>query len=160
MLTSPAMEWPQLFYDRRRGDDCPFCEDGRPDETPFGTRIFTGEVSDAYLQRAAIQRGYTLVVWRGRHVAEPTQLSESEAAQYWSELLRVARVLERHLEPVKMNYNVLGNEVPHLHTHVLPRYADDPRPGWPFPFPEESPGQLPEAEFRADADALRALLKS
>jgi diadenosine tetraphosphate (Ap4A) HIT family hydrolase len=132
------------------------CSEGRPDETPFGIRIHAGAVSDAYLQRAAIQRGYTIVVWRGRHVAEPTELGEQEAAQYWHELLRVGRALERTLEPVKLNYDLLGNSVPHLHTHVIPRYADDPKPGWPFPFPDEEPGSLPDDELRRDADALRA----
>jgi len=135
------------------------CSQGRPDETPFGIRILAGEVSDAYLQRPGIQRGYTVVIWRGPHVAEPTELSQDEAAAYWREVLAVGRALERHLEPVKVNYELLGNSLPHLHTHVLPRYADDPRPGWPFPFPEEDPPPHPEEELRADADALRALFR-
>ena len=134
------------------------CEQGRPDETPYGARIFAGAVSDAYLQRAAIQRGYTVVVWRGRHVAEPTELEPDEAAAYWQELLRVGRALETHLEPVKLNYNLLGNSLPHLHAHVIPRYADDPKPGWPFPFPEEEPPPIGEEPFRRDVSALRELL--
>ena len=136
------------------------CAEGRPDETPLGARILAGSVSDAYLQRADIQRGYTVVVWRGRHVAEPTELDPDEAAAYWAELLHVGRALEAHLSPVKMNYNLLGNSLPHLHTHVVPRYADDPRPGWPFPFPEEEQPPLPEDEFRRDVAALRALTGS
>jgi diadenosine tetraphosphate (Ap4A) HIT family hydrolase len=56
---------------------------------------------------------------------------------------------------VKVNYETLGNSMPHLHTHVMPRYALDPRPGWPFPYPEEAPA-LDEDEFRADVEALRA----
>ncbi len=134
------------------------CEQGRPDETPDGARIFAGDVADAYLQRADIQRGYSVVVWRGRHVAEPTELEPEEAAAYWLEVLRVGRALERHLEPVKLNYDVLGNSLPHLHTHIIPRYADDPKPGWPFPFPEDDPPPIDEVGFRADVDALRALL--
>jgi diadenosine tetraphosphate (Ap4A) HIT family hydrolase len=55
-----------------------------------------------------------------------------------------------------MNYDVLGNSLPHLHTHVLPRYADDPKPGWPFPFPEGDPGAIEEEAFRRDLEALRA----
>jgi diadenosine tetraphosphate (Ap4A) HIT family hydrolase len=134
------------------------CEQGRPEETEYGTRIFGGDVSDAYLQKAGIQRGYTISIWRGRHVAEPTELSEDEASAYWLEVLRVGRALEAQLQPVKLNYDVLGNSLPHLHTHVIPRYADDPRPGWPFPFPTEEPAPHDEAEFRADVDALRGLL--
>ena len=131
------------------------CEEGRPDETQFGSRILAGEVSDVYLQRRNVQRGYTVVVWRGRHVAEPTELSPEEAAQYWLEILEVGRRLESHLQPVKLNYETLGNSMPHLHTHVMPRYALDPRPGWPFPYPEEA-ARLDEDEFRADVEALRA----
>lgn len=158
MLTSPPVEWPDSFYALRRGEGCPLCEQGRPDENEWGVRIFAGEVSDAYLQRAGIQRGYTIVIWRGRHVAEPTELSPEEAAAYWHELLHVGRALEQHLVPVKMNYDLLGNSLPHLHTHVVPRYADDPRPGWPFPFPEHEPAPHPEDELRADVGALRQLL--
>ena len=149
------MEWPQSFYDLKRGEGCPMCEQGRPEETEYGARFFAGEVSDAYLQKADIQRGYSVVIWRGRHVAEPTELSPDEASQYWLELLEAGRRLERVLEPVKLNYDVLGNSLPHLHTHVIPRYADDPKPGWPFPFPEDEPGSIDEEAFRRDVEALR-----
>lgn len=152
------MEWPPEFYALRRGEGCPMCAEGRPEETDFGLRILAGDVADAYLQRRAVQRGYTIVIWRGRHVAEPTELNELEAATYWFELLAVGRALESHFAPVKLNFDILGNSLPHLHTHVVPRYADDPRPGWPFPFPDEEAGPHPEAELRADADALRRLL--
>ncbi len=130
------------------------CAEGRPEETRFGIRFFAGEVTDAYLQRPNIQRGYTIVIWRGRHVAEPTELDEQEAAQYWKELLQVGRALEEALEPVKLNYDLLGNSLPHLHTHVIPRYADDPKPGWPFPFPEDEPGPRDADGLRLDAEAL------
>ena len=102
------------------------CAQGRPEETEYGIRFFAGEVADAYLQRAKIQRGYTVVVWRGRHVAEPTELSAEEAAQYWLEVLEAGRRLELHLQPVKLNYDLLGNSLPHLHTHVDPALRGRP----------------------------------
>ena len=39
---------------------------------------------------------------------------------------------ERLYRPVKMNLLTMGNAVPHLHTHVVPRYHDDPAPGAPI----------------------------
>jgi hypothetical protein len=51
--------------------------------------------------------------------------------------------------------DVLGNAVPHLHTHLVPRYANDPRPGWPFPFPDPDPPAMPEDRLLRDAEALR-----
>jgi diadenosine tetraphosphate (Ap4A) HIT family hydrolase len=152
------VEWPAAFYDQRAGKGCPMCEEGRPESTPHGVRFYAGEVSDAYLMRADIQRGLTIVVWRGRHVAEPTELPDHEAAAYGREVLRVGRALERVLTPVKLNYSVLGNSVPHLHTHIVPRYADDPRPGWPFPFPDPDPAPMPEARLMRDVEALRRAL--
>jgi diadenosine tetraphosphate (Ap4A) HIT family hydrolase len=152
-----AVEWPDEFYALRRGEGCPMCAEGRPDSSHGGARIFAGEVADAYLSRDDIQRGYTIVTWRGRHVAEPTELEPGEAAAYWLEVLRVGGAIERAFGPVKMNYDVLGNSVPHLHTHVVPRYADDPKPGWPFPFPDEA-SPIVEAVYQTDVEALRALL--
>lgn len=131
------------------------CAEGRPDATAGGVRFFAGETSDAYLRRPNIQRGLSIVVWRGRHVAEPTELSDEEAARYWREVLIAGRAIEDTMQPVKMNYNMLGNSLPHLHTHIVPRYADDPRPGWPFPFPENDPADIPADALAQQVDALR-----
>jgi diadenosine tetraphosphate (Ap4A) HIT family hydrolase len=120
--------------------------------------LHAGRYSDAYLQRATWQPGYTVVTWRGRHVAEPTELDDEEASGYWRELLQVAAALQRHYQPVKMNYQTLGNVVPHLHTHLLPRFARDPAPGRPLPFPEGERPSLPEETLRRDALALRSLI--
>lgn len=87
-------------------------------------------------------------------MVEPTELSGDEAATYGREVLIVGRALETAFSAVKMNYNVLGNSMPHLHTHVVPRYADDPRPGWPFPFPEP----MPRERLARDVALLRAAL--
>ncbi|HEY6762088.1 MAG TPA: HIT family protein [Baekduia sp.] len=152
------MQWSEEFYAWRAGDGCPSCAEGRPEETRWGVRFFAGAVSDAYLVRADIQQGLSIVVWRGRHVVEPTDLGDDEAAAYGREVLAVGRALQDAFAPIKMNYNVLGNSGPHLHTHVIPRYADDPRPGWPFPFPDPEPGPMPEERLARDVALLRAAL--
>jgi diadenosine tetraphosphate (Ap4A) HIT family hydrolase len=152
------VEWPEAFYAMRRGEGCPLCVGERPDEAPWGVRFFAGQHVDGYLMRPSVQRGYSVVTWRGRHVAEPTELTNGEAAAWWRGLVAVGRALEQHFEPVKLNYELFGNSVPHLHAHVLPRYADDPRPGWPFPWPDEDPPPFPDEDLRRDAAALRALL--
>jgi diadenosine tetraphosphate (Ap4A) HIT family hydrolase len=153
------VEWPARFYERKRGIGCPLCDEGRPDETAHGIRFFAGRVADAYLFRLGVQRGLSHVYWRGRHVVEPTELEPAEAALFWEELLVAGRALEQVFEPVKMNYDILGNAVPHLHVHLVPRYADDPRPEWPFPFPAEDPPPFPEEQLRADIERLRAAVR-
>jgi diadenosine tetraphosphate (Ap4A) HIT family hydrolase len=55
-----------------------------------------------------------------------------------------------------MNYETLGNSLPHLHTHLLPRYLVDPRPGRPFPLPDPgTTGLVPEARLLAEVAAIR-----
>ena len=143
-----------------RGEACPMCESGRVDETPHGIRFFNGEWSDAYLGREGPARGYAYVIWRGRHVAEPTELTAAEATGYWQEVLHAARAIERHFEPCKMNYQLLGNGVPHLHTHLIPRYLDDVAPGGPLPSAAWKQGEadpIPEVRLREDVEALRRI---
>ena len=117
-------EWPANWADLVRGIGCPMCQQGRPESDAFGVRVHEGRYSDAYLQRADVQRGYTVVIWRGRHVSEPTELSEAEAAGYWAEVLTVAGALIAVYQPLKMNYETLGNSLPHLHTHLIPRFGE------------------------------------
>jgi diadenosine tetraphosphate (Ap4A) HIT family hydrolase len=152
------VEWSEEFYAWRAGDGCPSCAEGRPQSTRIGERWFAGERCDAYLVRADIQRGLTIAVFRGRHVVEPMDLSEEEAAVYGREVMRVARAIADAFSAVKLNFDVLGNSVPHLHTHVVPRYEDDPRPGWPFPFPDPDPAAMPADRYETDLAALRHAL--
>lgn len=153
-------QWPSNWPDRISGHTCEMCQSKRLDEDEYGVRIFSTDHVDAVLQRAAIQRGYTLVIWRGRHVVEPFELTESEASSYWKSVLIVAKALAAFYQPIKMNYETLGNTVPHLHTHLLPRFIEDPAPGKPFPLLPQS-GVEPKVDpvlLASDAAALRALL--
>lgn len=74
-------------------------------------------------------------------------------------MLTVARALISTYKPLKMNYETLGNSLPHLHTHLVPRFSDDPHPGEPFSLSAKQPdAKIPEEQFRSDASALRKLL--
>jgi diadenosine tetraphosphate (Ap4A) HIT family hydrolase len=55
----------------------------------------------------------------------------------------------------------LGNEVPHLHTHVVPRYVDDSEPNHPPRFMRAriDQAQLPIDDVRRDAAKLRELME-
>jgi len=155
-------EWPENWADLVRGVGCDMCRSGlvRPDSDSYGIRIHAGRCTDAYLQRADVQRGYTVVIWRGRHVTEPTELNDIEAAEYWAETLKVSRALLRVYQPLKLNYETLGNSLPHLHTHLIPRFIEDPAPGRPFPLsPIRPEAKIGESRLLAEAAELRALLR-
>jgi diadenosine tetraphosphate (Ap4A) HIT family hydrolase len=138
------------------------CAEGRPDAIPDGPRFFAGECSDAYLHRHAPTHGYTIVIWRGRHVAEPTELTEDEWSVFWREVSAVARALQTHYKPAKMNYQLLGNGVPHLHVHLVLRHNDDVAPGRPLPvsaWEQGSANPVSDADLAATAAVLRGLVE-
>ena len=146
--------WPSDWAERRRGKGCPMCGQERADENEYGVRVLAGRFSDAYLQRTSWQRGYTVVVWRGRHVAEPTE-PDAERRPATAGGPAVGSAPGEAL-PRSSELPLRGTSCP-PHTHLV-RVADDPAPGGPLPFPEgERPG-LPEDLLRRDALALRSLL--
>jgi diadenosine tetraphosphate (Ap4A) HIT family hydrolase len=66
-----------------------------------------------------------------------------------------------YYEPLKMSYETLGNSLPHLHTHLVPRFAVDPAPGQPFPLLAQNatePRMQDAKRVMAEAMALRALI--
>ncbi len=71
-----------------------------------------------------------------RHATELFQLASTERFQLIEEVNRVAMTLAEVYQARKMNYELLGNQVPHIHWHVIPRLADDPaamEPVWRVP---------------------------
>ena len=125
--------WPDDWDERRRGRGCPKCIHGRAEEDESGgVRFFAGRFADGYLQKRGPQPGYTIVAFHRRHVADLTEFTEAESIGFWHDVVAVAGALNEVFRPCHMNYNVLGNGVPHVHAHVLPRYLDDPCPAMPL----------------------------
>lgn len=44
------------------------------------------------------------------------------------EVAKTAEAITAVFQPVKINYAVLGNQLPHMHWHVIPRLVGDPAP--------------------------------
>jgi diadenosine tetraphosphate (Ap4A) HIT family hydrolase len=149
--------WPSDWEARRSGMGCPACSEGRPDRIPDGERFFAGATSDAYLNRDTRSRGYALLFWRGRHVAELSDLDPGELASFTSELVRVCRAIETHYQPAKLNLMVLGNSLPHLHAHIVPRFVDDASPGRPprFMMVDQDWPPIGDEDYQRQLEALR-----
>jgi len=81
--------------------------------------------------------------------------SGAESTAYFQDMLRVARAVDRAFSPRKMNYELLGNSVEHLHWHVFPRYAGDPDPSRPTWLNAHDAMQLGDAEYAATIEAIR-----
>ena len=67
------------------------------------------------------------------HVAEFSELLAPERQRCMNLVCAVERALIERLRPAKVNLAALGNMVPHLHWHVIARFAWDshfPQPVW------------------------------
>jgi diadenosine tetraphosphate (Ap4A) HIT family hydrolase len=128
-------------------------------DNEFALAVTELAVSEVMLGRGSRLPGYCVVIWKGGHVAEPSELDAGRAQAYWQDVVTVGRALEKVFAPVKINYLTLGNTVPHLHTHVVPRYADDPAPGGPITWKDMFADEpLSEETLRTQAEQVRAAL--
>ena len=82
--------------------------------------------------------GFCRVIWEA-HVKEMTDLSPDDRMHLMEVVFAVEAVLREQLDPEKVNLATLGNVVPHIHWHVIPRYTDDPH----FPQPIWAQAQRP-----------------
>jgi diadenosine tetraphosphate (Ap4A) HIT family hydrolase len=76
--------------------------------------------------------GFCRVIWE-QHVKEMTDLSVAESAHLMTTVFAVEAAIREVMQPDKINLASLGNLTPHLHWHVIPRYAHDkhfPQPIW------------------------------
>jgi len=76
--------------------------------------------------------GFCRVIWND-HVKEMSDLAPADRMRLNDVVWHVELALREVMKPGKVNVASLGNVVPHLHWHVIPRYADDahfPNPVW------------------------------
>ena len=104
--------------------------------------------------------GFVRVVWN-EHVSEMTDLPPVQRSQLMRTVCLVEDIMRQVLNPTKINLASLGNMTPHLHWHVIPRFADDvnfPNPVWAIT-PEQSAQKPKPSVSKAQYDALVNALK-
>ena len=111
----------------------------------------------AYLHDDQFFPGWTILVLK-RHATELWQLTSGERAGLMEEVTRVARALGQAFDAVKLNYELLGNQIGHIHWHLIPRRADDPAPKAPAWTVAHAPRVLDAGETAARIALIRANL--
>ena len=102
--------------------NCVLCKDElKPEE---GQIIWRGDDCRVILVNEPDLPGFCRVIWN-RHVAEMTDLSHGERDHLMALVFAVEEALRHVMHPDKVNIAALGNMVPHIHWHIIPRYKDD-----------------------------------
>jgi len=89
-----------------------------------GTLIWCGDDCRVVLVDDPDLPGFCRVIWN-QHVAEMTQLSYGERDLLMHLVFAVEGAVRAVMRPNKINLAALGNQVPHIHWHVIPRFEDD-----------------------------------
>jgi len=104
--------------------------------------------------------GFCRVIW-DKHAQEMTDLRPPDRERLMRVVFATEHALAEVLQPDKINLASLGNLTPHLHWHVIPRFADDshfPQAVWGTPQREPSPRTLPDDFVPSLAGDLAAML--
>jgi diadenosine tetraphosphate (Ap4A) HIT family hydrolase len=112
--------------------DCWICKSLRE---PLHLIFFESRTSIGKLNPDQYFRGYSFLTLKW-HSEELYELSDRDRKSFLEDMSKVARALSVGFKPDKMNYELLGNGMPHLHWHLVPRYKTDSfwgRPIWSEP---------------------------
>ncbi len=102
--------------------NCILCKDElKPEE---GTLIWRGDDCRVILVNDPDLPGFCRVIWN-HHVRELSDLTYGERELLMNLVNAVEEAVRHVMHPDKVNLAALGNQVPHIHWHVIPRYKDD-----------------------------------
>jgi len=122
--------------DADRSSSCPFCEQHEHmRETPLPRVVFEDQdFLVKHVKQREAPEGSAYLGWMRitlkRHVESWSELSQEESRSLGDIARRVVRALETLEGVVKVYTFVLGDQVPHFHIHVFPRYRGAPREFW------------------------------
>ena len=135
--------------------DCIFCTIVRGDAP--ATLVHDDDLVVAFMDTRPVQPGHLLVVPRV-HAALITELDDHILARLWSVATNFNRALRASSLPVEAvsvyvaDGDAAGQEVAHVHIHLIPRRAHD---GFGFRFPPGYGTEPRRAELEAIANDIR-----
>ena len=98
--------------------NCPLCT------TDGGELLWKNEEMRVILANEPDFPGYCRVIWN-EHIAEMSHLSVDQRARLNHVVMLIEKAILETMSPDKVNLAALGNMVPHLHWHVIPRFQKD-----------------------------------
>ena len=158
MELQPLIDWDRLA----NGNDCPF-DPPRAEPNGFWDSVARLHVSTLCLLKNQGYRGHCILIYDLAHVVRPDQLTAEEWGAFCIDLHKCVSALVEVCRPDHVNVECMGNQVPHLHWHVIPRYKNDPRwsgPVWTTSVDELHVAELPDDDRKRLIDGLRKHLRS
>ncbi len=135
-------------------DGCPVCN---AEQQP-ADMVTIKEMNHSWLEASSMAQG---CLWGKCHVLSKKHyvtlydMNERDLLNFMVDVQKAARALQIVTGAFKINYEIHGNSVPHLHCHLFPRYLNDLFPSAPIDYRKVSPNPYAEESFDYFVQAMR-----
>ncbi len=125
-------------------ENCPVCKNLPPPEDDVEIKEFATSWLGAHPRVCLKGTCYLLLK---PHAVELFELDEVTLLSFMKEAQICAKILKEVTHATKINYEIHGNTIPHIHMHLFPRYRDDPFPGKSIDYHQIEPPVYQKGEF-------------
>jgi diadenosine tetraphosphate (Ap4A) HIT family hydrolase len=155
MLMSFHQDPDQWLFQAQK-ENCPYCcKDEDPSQSST-LKLF--KYSELCAHPCVCLKGTCYLITR-EHYVELFDLDNDVLLGFMKEVQVAARVLKEITGAFKINYEIHGNTVPHLHLHLFPRYVNDPFAGVPIDPISVKPSVYAGDEFETFVSRMQEKLK-
>lgn len=109
-------------------ENCIFCKIVRGEIA--STKVYDGVDSIAFIDLSPVNKGHVLAIPK-KHIENMASADDDTI----SSIFRVSRDLmvkiKKNLNCDYVQISIIGEQVPHFHIHLIPRYHNDNLPPWP-----------------------------
>ena len=143
-----------LFQSKK--ENCPYC---RKEEDPLQSLTLKDfKFSELCAHPQVCLKGTCYLITK-EHYVELFDLDEVALLGFMKEVQVAAKALKEVTQAVKINYELHGNTVPHLHLHLFPRYSDDPFAGVSIDYNRVDPPVYKGKEFDTFVNLMQVKLR-
>lgn len=127
--------------------DCVFCKISKGEIEAY--KVHENKEFIAFLDKNPLNPGHTLVIPKKhyRWVWDVPNVGE-----YFEFTRKVAKALQKAMKTDFVASGIAGNDIPHAHIHLIPRFEDDGHGGW---IRNENVKKIPEDEMKNIAKKIR-----
>ncbi len=111
-------------------------------------KVYEDEKFFAFLDHQPLTPGNVLLVPK-RHYRWVCDVAEF--GEYWEIAKKVGIAIKSAMNADSINYLTIGEEIPHAHIRIIPRYGND------FPF-QLFPKDIPDNEMKIIAEKIKSAL--
>lgn len=139
-------------------EGCPVCNQTPETRPPTERSITDLSVSRLIADSYTCPKGYCCLVLKP-HVSEIYELSDEESAAFMRDVRAASLALKNVTARVKINYEIHGNTIPHMHMHLYPRQIGDPFENAPVDWRTRTSKLYQEGEFEAFIEQMKKAVK-